>query len=62
MRVEMARDHKEVTHPHLFGCPFVEAGLTPDAVRSSYSFAEVRRRFGSQLKEKFWPVFQVRSP
>jgi hypothetical protein len=53
LREQMVTQQTQVTHPELFDCPFTAAAV------ESYTFREVRQRYGDSFSDKFWPVFQV---
>ena len=53
LRGQMVVAGKEQSHPEFFACPFAATQV------QSYTFREVRQRFGDQFKEKFWPIFQA---
>ena len=47
-------------NPHSNPNPHSHPHPNPDQVKQ-YTFREVRQKFGDQFKQRFWPVFQVRS-
>ena len=49
----MVQQETHTSNPELFDCPFSAAAV------ESYTFKEVRQRYGDSFRDKFWPVFQA---
>ena len=56
LRNVMVQSETQKSNPELFDCPFTAAAV------ESYTFKEVRQRYGDSFRDKFWPVFQARRP
>ena len=53
LREQMVTTRAHTKTPELFDCPFTQQNV------ETYTFKEVRQRFGEQFRDKFWPVFQA---
>ena len=53
LREQMVQKDCQKSNPELFDCPFSAASV------ETYTFKEVRMRYGDSFQQKFWPVFQA---